>query len=276
MHWTKDWKWARFDHAASKSCYHFHTKTRVHRDNTPETMKIILLPGMDGTGDLFADFAQALGVAADVQIVGYPRNQALGYAELESLVRAQLPRTEDFVLLAESFSGPIAMAIAAQAPSNLRGLVLCCTFARPPSMLLAISMPIMHWFGVPKWTLPMLAPWLLGPQYKRDQLENLKRVLESVSQSVLYCRLKAVHSVNAVAQLREVKAPTILLWADHDHVLGPSVLCELSQTLPAMCIRRLEGPHLLLQTRASECAQQVRSFLDYLGTGEKPADCGQA
>ena len=93
--------------------------------------RLVLLPGLDGTGELFAAFIDALGGFA-TQIVSYPPDRAMTYAEYESFVRAKLPADEDFVLLAESFSGPIGISIAAAAPPRLKGLILCGTFASNP------------------------------------------------------------------------------------------------------------------------------------------------
>src|SRR6476660_4945010 len=51
---------------------------------------LVLLPGMDGTGALFAPFIAALGSDTSGTVVDYPTDQALGYAALEALVRSQV------------------------------------------------------------------------------------------------------------------------------------------------------------------------------------------
>ncbi|MFA5258386.1 MAG: hypothetical protein WC360_09565, partial [Opitutales bacterium] len=76
---------------------------------------LILLPGLDGTGRLFSDFVAALGPEADVVVVSYPTDQCLSYHELVAFVRPFLPRDRPYVILAESFSGPIGIALAASA-----------------------------------------------------------------------------------------------------------------------------------------------------------------
>lgn len=81
--------------------------------------KLIILPGLHGTGTLHAEFLSALsGTFERSQVLAYPSDETLGYAELETLVRAELPGSEPFVLLGESFSGPIALAIAAKPPAG--------------------------------------------------------------------------------------------------------------------------------------------------------------
>ena len=49
---------------------------------------LVMLPGLDGTGKLFAGFIRAIGADAKVQVIAYPHDEPLGYGELEALVRA--------------------------------------------------------------------------------------------------------------------------------------------------------------------------------------------
>src|SRR5215471_17973322 len=93
---------------------------------------LVVLPGMDGTTAPRADFVAALGPRIEPHLVAYPSDPALGYMELEALVRASLPADRPYLLLGESFSGPIAISIAASRPSHLVGLILCVTFAYNP------------------------------------------------------------------------------------------------------------------------------------------------
>jgi len=55
------------------------------------TPTLVLLPGLDGTGKLFAGFAEVLRPNFPSLIVSYPTDQALGYDELEARVLAALP-----------------------------------------------------------------------------------------------------------------------------------------------------------------------------------------
>jgi len=100
---------------------------------------IVLLPGMDGTGTLSAEFVTALQPEVEALVVSYPNDPALGYTELERIARSWLPATRPFLILGESFSGPIAVSIAATQPPGLVGVVLCGSFVRNPSPSLASS-----------------------------------------------------------------------------------------------------------------------------------------
>ena len=89
----------------------------------------MLLPGLDGTGKLFANFLAVLPPTIEARVIDYPTDEPLTYEQLELRVRAALPSDRPFVLLGESFGGPIAIRIAASPPPGLAGLILCGTFA---------------------------------------------------------------------------------------------------------------------------------------------------
>ncbi len=97
---------------------------------------------MDGTARLFHRFdaaVRALG-AIDTQAIAYPA-APLAYPALEAFVRERLPRERPFIVLAESFSGPLGAALRADPPPGMRALILCCSFVRNPRPLLA---PLRH------------------------------------------------------------------------------------------------------------------------------------
>ena len=66
-------------------------------------MRLVLLPGMDGTAKLFAPFIKALPEYIGAVIVPFPTDRYLSYSELERLLARACPSVEPFVLLAESF-----------------------------------------------------------------------------------------------------------------------------------------------------------------------------
>jgi hypothetical protein len=65
-------------------------------------MKIVLLPGLDGTGVLFKPFIEALPSEIDIQVISYPPSAKLNYQELTELVMSQLPK-EQFILVGGVF-----------------------------------------------------------------------------------------------------------------------------------------------------------------------------
>jgi pimeloyl-[acyl-carrier protein] methyl ester esterase len=93
---------------------------------------LVLLPGLDGTGQLFSDFVAALPNTISATVVTYPGRETLTYADLRRFVSEAIPECESFVLLAESFSSPLGAEFTASKPPNLAALIICAGFASRP------------------------------------------------------------------------------------------------------------------------------------------------
>ena len=98
-------------------------------------MKIILLPGLDGTGTLFKPLSDVLPSTIESLVISYPPDEKLSYTELTAYVMDRLPTDEAYVLLGESFSGPIAYEIALRQPRNMHAVIFVASFLTPPQRL---------------------------------------------------------------------------------------------------------------------------------------------
>jgi len=225
---------------------------------------LVLLPGMDGTGELFEPFTKALGGHCEVTIIRYPSSEPLNYKQLESLSRRALPESGPFVLLGESFSGPIAVALAAARPSQLRGLILCCSFVRNPRPLLSMFKWLMPALPIGLVPNAVLSYFLFG-SFATDGLRSaLARAISVVSPSVFRARLRAVLSVDVSKQLSEVAVPFLYLRASRDRVVPSSSSATVSRLLPNAKVVELNAPHCLLQAIPGPAADVVRRFTEEL------------
>lgn len=125
-------------------------------------MRVIVLPGMDGTGELLAEFAAALAPEFDATIVSYPNDVVLDYPALTALVQDLLPQDQPYALIAESFSGPIAIRLAATKPTGLVGVVLCASFAKAPQPRLLPFAGLLRFVPFRKIPALFLMPLLIG------------------------------------------------------------------------------------------------------------------
>lgn len=228
-------------------------------------MKLVLLPGLDGTGELFEPFATAMA-GVDCRVVRYPVDRPLDYAGHAAIARGSLPDREPFVLLGESFSGPVAIAIAADNPPGLRGVVLCCSSASNPLPALA---PLRRLINVapavklpPRW----FAPWLFARQGTPQLRRAYMRAMSRVSAVTLRARAAAVLAVDVREELRRIPVPMLYLRATADRLFRRSALQEIQRVRGDLQVARFEAPHFLLQTRPHECAGEMRRFLGSLET----------
>jgi pimeloyl-ACP methyl ester carboxylesterase len=249
---AKRWRRAQAG-VAEAGEFHDHPPTR-HK------VRLVLLPGLDGTGRLLRGFREAIGPHAATILVSYPADRALDYTELEALVRSRLPRRKPFVLLAESFSGPIAIAIAARRPVGLRGLILACSFARNPIPTLAPLAPLIRLLPI-RWAPPALLAWPTLGRFSTTALQSeLRETLSRVPSSVIRARLRAVLEIDVSALLAQVAVPVLYLRASQDRLVPRSV-SEQMLAMPRARIAEIEGPHFLLQARPSATSQKVVKFL---------------
>jgi pimeloyl-ACP methyl ester carboxylesterase len=221
-------------------------------------IRLVLLPGMDGTGELFHPFADAVEVKT--QIVRYPTCRALDYRGLESLVSSELPSDEPYVLLGESFSGPIALSIAARRPPLLRGVILCCSFAKNPRPGVAPLRGLVNWLP----DRPPLAPlhWFLAGRFGTPELrEALDRSLSQVSPAALRARMTAVIGVNLGPMLASISVPLLYLRATEDRVVPAKASEVILQEVPRAEVVDLVAPHFLLQAVPKEAAAAVNQFV---------------
>ena len=228
-------------------------------------LTVVLLPGMDGTGTLFEPFVAALGTEFRIKVVSYPTSEPLGYTQLESLVRAALPTHEPYVILGESFSGPIAVALAAAGAPQLKGVVLCCSFIRNPRPIFAMLKPMIGFLPIPHVPVKILGYFLLGRYATTALRQALARAVTPITAAVRRARIRDVLTVYVSAQLTTVHVPMLYLQATHDRVVPPSAAKLITHLSPHVKIIRVEAPHFLLQTKPSEAAQIVSDFVRKVG-----------
>ena len=114
------------------------------------TPKLVLLPGFDGTGRLFSPICRELaencscifctsaihgGRSLNTIVLSYPNDKPMTYSDLCHYLKNELPNSP-YVILGESFGGPLAMLLSTYADENLIGIILCVSFVKNPQVLL--------------------------------------------------------------------------------------------------------------------------------------------
>jgi pimeloyl-[acyl-carrier protein] methyl ester esterase len=221
---------------------------------------LVLLPGMDGTGVFFADFVAAMPPEYKPVVVAYPNDPKLGYSELETLARAALPQDRPFIVLGESFSGPIAISIAASNPQGLLGLILCCTFARNPHPLLPLATAAIRPFPAVRLPAFILHRNLFGRFNSPRHRARLQEVGRLVSSSTLKSRLEAVARIDVSDKLRRVAVPILYLRAKRDRVVSGASCRYIKKIRPDVEVADLDAPHLFLLTVPERALAIIENF----------------
>ena len=225
-------------------------------------LRCILLPGLDGTGQFFNAFADAISSYANPTVIAYPRDRLLSYDELVEYVAAQLPRDEDYCLIAESFSGPIAILLASRKPPHLKALILAVTFAVSPypkaSWTLSKLLIIMKHFSISK---KFIQTSLLNGSHP-ELAERIHRVVSTLDKAVIAGRAKSAMLCNVLGALKQITVPILAIQAKQDRVLSPKCLDDMVKANPAIRAARVDAPHCLLQVEAKSVSEKlVEPFL---------------
>jgi pimeloyl-[acyl-carrier protein] methyl ester esterase len=233
---------------------------------------LILLPGLDGSGVMFRPLLQHLPSEIRPIPFSYPKDKMLGYADLLSLVLAAIPRDSPFVLLGESFAGPLALMAAAKHPPGLVGVILCATFVRNPLWLRP------RWLRhfarpLPFRMYPMAArlkAHIFG--YATTELTALKaEALTDVRPEVIAHRVRSTLTVNVIAELAACNVPLLYLRGDHDLLVPRQNLREITALRSTVKVAHFPSPHMILQTHPAAAAEAIASFIKTIELHESPS-----
>lgn len=219
---------------------------------------LILLPGFDGTGRLFAPLQKVLDPHIETTAISYPTDKIFGYDSLCEHVARQLPDRE-FAIVAESFSGPIALEIARRKPEGLKLVILSASFVRNPRPILLRAASLLFGFLRPRLSVPVWAirEFLLGRNAPLERCHEVQELQHVVEQDVIAFRLQEIIRVNVVAALSSCRVPLIYLNATEDRILGKETWRTLVSAKPDTQVFHVPGPHLLLQASPNLCARHI-------------------
>ena len=229
-----------------------------------EGVRLLLLPGMDGTEILFGPLRRSLPTHLDVEIVSYPQRGPTDYGALLASALAAIdaaPIDARFVVLGWSFGGPLAMRIARLRPSRVRALVLVSTFVACP----------LPWLRRVRWLLigPVVGAvrfarrlplWLLRPPsdpLRRDKAE----LWRTVPASALAARAREIACVDARADLVACQQPALCIVAEQDSVVPVTCAEEIAKLLPHAETLSLRGGHFALYAEAQRAADAIAGFV---------------
>lgn len=223
-------------------------------------LALTLLPGFDGTGELFGPLQAALGNEVVSHAVRYEAEQS--FEDYVDSVARILPQ-ENAILVAESFSGPVALSLMEQYPARIKCAVLCATFAVSPFRSLTRAARYMPTFMFTPTSMQrtLLRSFCLNGECDDVLVDRATSVIRSVPAATIQNRLQVLSGIDLTSLLPRIATPVLYLQATHDRVVSSGLSQELTQALPRVKVQRIDGPHLLLQSRPAQCAAAIASFL---------------
>jgi pimeloyl-ACP methyl ester carboxylesterase len=219
--------------------------------------EVVLLPGLDGTGDLFGRLQARLVPYVDVTVIRYPADPALGYEDYCAFARAAIGARK-VIVLGESFSGPIAVKLAALMPQQVSGVILAGTFLTSP------------WFAFAVRGVSGLNPhkagrrardlFLMGRHRDSETSATLDRIIANVSPGLRAARLRAVAGVDVRADFLRITCPVLALHGTEDWVVPPRPMIAAIRAKRGAELELFTSAHMLLQTLPNETAASILRF----------------
>ena len=218
---------------------------------------LVLMPGLDGTGKLFAPIIPLIEPHFDLVIVTYPDLDS--FSDYVECAQNQLPERPGFSLLAESFSGPVALALMAQRREQIGASVLSTTFARSPlpSLTRMAKYVPEKTFSIGALNEFCLDVYAIDNQDFSETQPLPLNVTEQLDGTVLKHRISVLSRIDVSALLSSIEVPILYLRAVRDRIVSEHDAIMLQQYLPDIDRVDIDGPHLLLQTRPQRCAELI-------------------
>ena len=229
---------------------------------------LVLLPGLDGTGELF--YRQTPLLARSYRVATYAlRDSATSMNELvqdlAAVVDATAPDDRHVTIVGESFGGALSLSFALAHPSRVRALVILNSFPyfTPQLRLLAAICGLR---AIPWGAMPLarrLTAFRLHSRHThRRDVERFFELTAKATREGYVGRLTILRRYDVREGLKAIRSPTLFL-ASEDDQLVPSVAQARYMTgkVAAAQMKVLEGHgHICLIAPDIDLEQIVRAW----------------
>ena len=209
---------------------------------------VVLLPGLHGSRTLYASFVALAPPWASCRPLGLPTVGEQSFDGIAGALEPELRSLEGFVLMGESFSGPIAARLAGRLGQKVALTVLCNPLVRmpfTPPVRLAAALAASRW----------MPAWFAAAVLAAGDRSLGRAVLEAVRllpKEVLRTRLAWASLATSEDLGPHLTAPLLVILGTKDHLVSPAHTKALLKRIPFHTIAEIEGPHLIAQTRPAD------------------------
>lgn len=171
----------------------------------------------------------------------------------------QLNAETEYVIIAESFGGPVAVAVAASFKGRIKAMVLSATFLEPPLPRYLLPFAAKLYSALIKNESPSL--FVIGrflfngcdPAMAR----RIYQTLLDTPRETMINRILLLAGLNLTATAGQLAIPVLVLKPNQDWTL-----CLGKFNMPAHWpVTHMDGPHELLGTRAEACFRVISDFI---------------
>lgn len=219
-------------------------------------MRLVLLPGLNGSSRLFSPLLPHLA-GCTVQVLELPEIGPQDYASLTEVLLDQLGHSP-FILLGESFSGPLAYRLAQCRPVGLRAVIFAASFLVCPHPLTRL-LPLMPLRRELLSNTTLLRWFCAGSKADHAMLELLRDEICSLPTQLLRARLHSLGQLKAPTNRLDL--PVLQLQPTRDRLVTTAAAASPRQYCPQLQSLKINAPHFVLQTRPAESGSAISRFV---------------
>ena len=223
---------------------------------------LVLLPGFDGSGRLFSPLCKELSESVNTIVLSYPSDRVMTYSDLCHYLKDELPNSP-YVILGESFGGPLALMLSKYADENLKGIILCVSFVKNPQVLFT---KFIRPFLKPKHLQKETPAWHIKTMLTNGVsdiklIKNIQAATRELTREVYFYRLREIASMDVTNILEQCEIPILYLRAKNDRLVYESSMKWIQEKGQNVTVEYFDAPHMLLQTQSKQAAQSIKKFL---------------
>ncbi len=225
---------------------------------------LVLLPGLDGTSRLYRWLVALL--PEEPRLIVYPPDEVLSYDALVERTLAEVAPLGPVVLVAESFSGPIALRVAERSRTSVVAVVLIASFVESPT-------PLPRWTWVPgpmfrinppRWLLR----WFLLDRDTPGEVEDaLVAAIGAVAPAVVASRLREILALPSPHGVSLPALPLLYIRASRDRLVAPRAVDAIATTGADLVVAEIEVAHLVAQLAPEAVCNKILWFVAELEEG---------
>lgn len=226
------------------------------------------LPGLHGTETLYESVRQRLPEEISAEFINLPASGKQDYNTLANHLNEELFSGRGGgggkrLLIAESFSGPLAIRLASMRPGDIAGIVLAASFCDAPLSPGIALLPLRPLLMV-KPPRSALRHFLIGNDASQAEVTELQHVVKSTPSATLSRRIRSTLELVEDDNPDLPEIPMLILQANNDNLIPWEAQSKLEANYPEATTHWIESPHLIFQRCPDECIGRIMSFAETL------------
>lgn len=209
---------------------------------------LVLVPGMDGTGELF--YRQIPLLQRSYSVATYALRDDTTSMEVLAkdlcrVIEQVAPTERRAVVMGESFGGTVALTAALQYPEHISGLVILNSFPYfAPQFRLRLALAgisAIPW-GAMSLVRHATSFFMHSRHTHRDELKKFLQLTAATTRQGYRNRLRILQTYDVRERLAHIQCPTLFLAAEKDHLVPSVAQAQLmAGRMPSATVRVLEG-----------------------------------